>query len=921
VSRAHRGVSRRSQAVASAVLALVVLVLLAGVGRGGDWGARADAPGPRGALEPAPAPAPAPAPVPASATAKALARQQGRAKATSSRRADAPVAKHPPSPGASTGRAPESPPLIGAGGAATATGGEEADAGAQPQNEADPLVSNGLGSPLCMQRPAGTNLSPASRQNCETSGFIAAAAPTGNFGIDVHIDTGLLPFGSGELLTIVQDLCVTPLWMALVWAAHALVVMLEWCFTLDLLDSGSVRVGLANGLRQMQAAFTLPWLASVLAVGALLCAYNGLVRRRVAESLGQALIAVVMIAGGSWVMLDPAGTIGTLGAWANQASLGTLAVTARGTPLGADRALADSMGTVFAAVVEVPWCYLEFGDVGWCRNPARLDPRLRAAALELAGNELHDIGCNSSDTPLASCASTGSTAAKALQHSARLLRAARTNGAIFLALPPNGPARNAINDPQSLLRAICQSDDATSCRGPTAAQAEFRTSHGTWARVGGLLLIAAGALGMLLLLGFVALRLLTSAIFSLLYLMLAPAVVLAPALGEGGRAIFRKWAARLLGAVVSKLLFSFLLGAILAILGILANLEALGWWTQWLLMSAFWWGAFAQRHQVLALTTGEHSHQQFASRRVVLRHLNDALDARRKVLDGVHTAKERLAKRAPRLGEDGSPRPSGDAGVPTARSIGAVAAAQRAPGSKAAGARASTSAQADGRIDLLRHGDRLERLRVQHARALAAGNTRRAARLALRAGRIERGNAEQGKGAQSGGSDRRGSGRVGAAERLGAAEARDRASSTPPDRGQRLERFLDAQSALPPGEGDSAQAGDRATPSRNYVALAGIAGYGPREYERLGPREMRAARAQIDRELALRFEQASPLRRGSPTSERPVPGIEPATARARGREEARRIRPDRTRRPESEVMRDAREVAARRKRQLGRGTP
>jgi hypothetical protein len=511
---------------------------------------------------------------------------------------------------------------------------EEVDPGAVPQAETDPLVSNGLGSPLCARRSASAELSSASRQDCETSGFVAAAAPTGNFGIDVHIDTGLVPFGSGGLLSTVQDLFVTPLWMALVWAVHALVVMLEWCFTIDLLDSSSVKLGLAAGLRQMQAAFTVPWLACVLAVGAVLCAYHGLVRRRVAESLGQALVALVMTAAGSWVMLNPAGTIGALGAWANQASLGTLAVTARGTPVGADRALADSMGTVFAAVVEVPWCYLEFGDVGWCRNPARLDPALRSSALAIASTELAGADCKPSDSALAQCTRSGNADAKALEHSARLLRSARTNGAIFLALPANGPARNAINDPKSLLRAICQDNDATNCRGATAADAEFRTNHGTWARVGGLLLIVAGALGLILLLGFVALRLLTSALFSLLYLMLAPAVVLAPALGETGRAVFRKWAAKLLGAVVSKLLFSFLLGAILAILGILANLEALGWWTQWLLMSAFWWGAFMQRHEALQLASGGHpaaAGKRWASPRACRSPSNDLEAGKRSV--------------------------------------------------------------------------------------------------------------------------------------------------------------------------------------------------------------------------------------------------------------------------------------------------
>jgi len=58
------------------------------------------------------------------------------------------------------------------------------------------------------------------------------------------------------------------------------------------------------------------------------------------------------------------------------------------------------------------------------------------------------------------------------------------------------------------------------------------------AAVGGLLLILAGTLGMLLLLGFIALRLLGAALATLLYLLLAPLAVLAPALGDAGRTPF-----------------------------------------------------------------------------------------------------------------------------------------------------------------------------------------------------------------------------------------------------------------------------------------------------------------------------------------------------------------------------------------------
>jgi hypothetical protein len=834
-------------------------------------------------------------------------------RANTSRRADAPASTGPAPSSSGAGKAPGSGPLLTSTGAQAAAGSGEADAGAVPQDETDPLVSNGLGSPLCARGAVSADLAPASRQNCETSGFVAAAAPTGNFGIDVHIDTGLVPFGSGELLSTVQDLFVTPLWMALVWVAHALVVMLEWCFTIDLLDSGSVKLGLATGLRQMQAAFTVPWLACVLALGAVLCAYHGLVRRRVAESLGQVLVALAMMAAGSWVMLNPAGTVGALGTWANEASLGTLAVTARGTPVGADRALADSMGTVFAAVVEVPWCYLEFGDVGWCRNPARLDPALRSSALAIASAELAGVDCKPGDSALAQCTRAGSAEAKALEHSARLLRAARTNGAIFLALPANGPARNAINDPKSLLRAICQSDDATSCRGATAAQAEFRTNHGTWARVGGLLLIVAGALGMMLLLGFLALRLLTSALFSLLYLMLAPAVVLAPALGEAGQAVFRKWAAKLLAAVVSKLLFSFLLGAILAILGILADLEALGWWTQWLLMSAFWWGAFLQRHRALQLASGGHPQEPSGRRRTISRQANDVFAARRKVLDGAQAARKRLAKETPELrGKDGPAHDRRSRGAPALDSSGVEQQGKPAWRPDAGGRSARGPAAVPALETTRAANDRLESLRGQRASALAVGNLRRAARLAGRVERIE----EHGT-ARSGDLGRHEREHERKRERADADGQRD-LGAAPAAARQRLERFLDAQAQLPASDGER----DRTAPRRNYAALAGLAGYGRREYERLAAPQAQTARTQIDRELALRSEQATVFRpRPSAVDAR---GAERETASAPARPRGRGERGDRPgpRRPsESIVMRDAREVAAKRKRQLGEGMP
>ena len=379
----------------------------------------------------------------------------------------------------------------------------------------------------------------------------------------------------------------------------------------------------------------------------------------------------------------------------------------------------------------------------------------------------------------------GSSEARALEHSSELLRDAQSNGAVFLALPANGAARNAINEGGSLLRVICQSSDATKCRGPAAAQAEFRTNGGTWARVGGLLLIAVGLLGMLLLLGFIALRLLAASLFSLLYLMLAPAVVLAPALGESGRAAFRNWGARLLGAVISKLLFSFLLGVVLAILAILASLEALGWWTQWLLMSAFWWGAFARRHQLLDTAGGALEHRQVGRQRTGGQRMSDALDSPRKAIDGARSVKRRLTKRASdpdrrrRLAQAGRERAKASSDDQSLRTLEHE--------QREAHAHVDAIPQAQERLSAMR--SQLGRVRREHGRALTGGDSRRAAELAHRAQRIE-GDIERERHEL-----KVARGALGKEART----ARGARRATGPEQLQAKGRFLDAQAALPAG--------------------------------------------------------------------------------------------------------------------------
>jgi len=833
--------------------------------------------------------------------------------------ADSPAAR--PRAGDIGTRAPSNPPL---------TAGTEANAGAEEGASAsdlssagDPLVSNGLGSPMCRAGAGEDDLSQASETNCRASGFEAAPEPTGNYAFDVHINTGPTKV-SNDLSAAFQDVLGLG-WTALVVAVHGVIVMLEWCYTIDLLDSSAMS-GVARGLRESQATFTQPWLVLVLSVASVLALYHGIVQRRVAETVGHALLMLAMMVGGLWVIINPTGTVGSLDQWANQAGLGTLGSVAGGTPDHPDRTLADSMSAVFSGAVVGPWCYMEFGNVRWCSDPARLDPRLRASGLADAAIERAQIGCREDAGSLTACAQPGSEQARGLAESAEQLAGARTNGDLFLALPANQAMRNSINDHGSLFNVLCGGSEMP-CRGPTAAQAEFRTEHGTGWRVVGLLFIWIGVLGMLLLLGFIAMHLLGAAIASLLYLLLAPAAVLAPALGDGGRTAFRRWATGLLGAVMSKLIFSFALGVALLMNHIFTvDLTGLGWFTQWLLTSAMWWGTFQRRHQLLgfALAGQARTHEP----RSLARRVGGALEtpvAARSTADWV---KGRFSK----PGQD----------VKAARKR-AQAALERAKANskeqvgrtlerehRDAGARLAAAPGIQQELSLRRA--QLQRVRSARVKASESGDRRRAAELRHREQRIEGDIGETQEG-------------LNAARRLAGGEQLRRLGGNrySQEQAEARDDFLNAQAALP----SSARArGSDLGGRRDYAALAGLAGFGREEYERLDSRGQRLARLQVDRELAVRnegsraAEDLAAAEGPSPLGRRERHKLDrefDSTLKQRMRDGGHsmpsslakhssidlwrkdgRVGGGSGRSRESSVMRDAHEVAARRKRQLGR---
>jgi hypothetical protein len=334
-------------------------------------------------------------------------------------------------------------------------------------------------------------------------------------------------------------------------------------------------------------------------------------------------------------------------------------------------------------------------------------------------------------------------------------------------------------------------------------------------------------------------------------------------------------------------------------------------------MSAFWWGAFARRHQAIAVAEGAIRQQRTRERTVLARAARGKLEQRLSRWDAQRRRKRQAAEqeRVERI----EPRSTGN--VWRQRLAGARG-TQAEPATDpqtrrmleferaGAGIRARGTRSAEARLVAKRA--QMERLLRERRMALAAGNARRATELAHRSRRVAAEISREQRGLAA---DRPPEESVRARTRRGKIERLERQVNE-------RSRFLDAQARLP---GSLRTAAGAAGPRRDYSRLASLVGLHAEDYNRLGPHEQRRTRLQIDRELALRTKLRAiaqdPAGRGdsqtAPRATRDSTAGPAALRAARGRV----ADAQHDRRPESSVMRDAREVAARRKRQLGINRP
>jgi len=473
------------------------------------------------------------------------------------------------------------------------------------QGNPDPFVSLGARSPFC--RRAGLR----TRAGCRIAGSIAHTYPVSNYGLDVQIETRIDKV-ENNLFAAIQSVGAL-LWLGLVYALKGVLLLLEWAFSLDLLNEamGSVR----TTLEQLhQRVLGTPWFMAAIAIAGLWGIWRGLVQRRTIQTATGLAATVALMLCALVVIRDPAGTVGHASRLANEASLGFMSAASSGTVDRPEQSFARSSERLFDALVLRPWCALQFGDVRWCTATRKegfsnadlwlafpADGEQRAALYKLTKGEDPDSGGIFADLK--------DTLGGVLLHG---------SGGLPTALQGLTGAGDSAGGLPDEVKELVREDES---------KVALQEKGGTFTRVALLCLVSLGLLGAICLLLYVAIKLVLAGLLALLLLLLAPAMLLAPAFGDAGREAFLSWAKRLVGAIAAKLIYALLLAVVVVAAGALGALPV-GWFGTWLLQIAFWWGVLIKRHELTGfLSVGQHD-QERPGRSTLLRTYQNVRAAR-----------------------------------------------------------------------------------------------------------------------------------------------------------------------------------------------------------------------------------------------------------------------------------------------------
>ena len=467
----------------------------------------------------------------------------------------------------------------------------------------DPTAVLGIENPLCGEP---NKLSARQIRNCKSSRSPEAAYPVGNYGWDIHIESG--GFISSLFVPAVSFVLqlLSVLWLVLLMMLKGCLIILGFAFSLSPFTDNRMLSQIGAGLTGFFNHLTSPWMSTLFVILGAWGLYNGLVRRRTGETLAGMLMALVMMLAGLWIIHSPRDTVGRVAEAVNSASLTAVSAPSSGRVSAPMRSYNDAMASVWNRMTEVPFCAMNFSDVQWCMKAKPSEDALDAARSGLGDGDAF------TDQLLSGLPAGPELATQALaKNLSGLFGQAPTIRDLYLRFSPQSGPRDKLWDyyngePDDHVGLPMNIGPQLNVGGGTDGAAPDKVAmqgrSGVLTRMVMVLIFTIGLLGGLLLLLWLAMKLVMATASSFVLVLATPLAMFFPVFGQAGRNAFTKWLVALLGAIVAKLIFSGLLGIVLLGSSVIGSAIGRSSPTLGLIaVMAFWWAVFLSREKYLAL--------------------------------------------------------------------------------------------------------------------------------------------------------------------------------------------------------------------------------------------------------------------------------------------------------------------------------
>ena len=490
-------------------------------------------------------------------------------------------------------------------------------------------------------------------------GGLADRYPLGHYALDQHFSAVKASLTGGVdasgVPAMIAFFLANVTWQITAFAANAVITLFAFAFSLDLLN-GSEATGGAGALAPVSDAirgvyastFGQPWMAVAVALAGCWAMWHALVQRRYTETAGALTMSLIYCLAALAIVTHPDQTIGQASRLSNELSTAFLSVGQGGEPAGGDQARRGAADQLFALLINTPWVALNFGGTEHCirtasgdrdHDPISLPVRplspdpIQDARLR---RQLHTTG--QITTTQKACVENTS---RYPGHFLRYAPGSDDRDAEYQALNDSDPTQLPDSDPG-------KTDGSYRPAVVDKPVTDAMEKGGQDQRLLLSLVILAGELGALMLLGALSVSVLLSQVIVLLLACFAPVALVAAIVPGRGHHAFKAWAARLASYLVRKAAYSLVLAVILAVLAALQDATSnLGWLMSFGLQALLLWTVYLQRHaltaQLISTVTGHQPERDAQLRRLLgLRYASRAIIP--------------AARRRP----PGSTRPSGD---------------------------------------------------------------------------------------------------------------------------------------------------------------------------------------------------------------------------------------------------------------------